>query len=150
MTKASNGIEQNHNGQPKSKITPGNDGLTQGQSDFVKGISNGLGPQKAAMQAFPNQSYGSAAVTANRLLNNVKILDRLSEIDLELEDTMLDVLRVSRKHYTTHKRAYDGELTLKTASYLHDKRYGKPKQQVEVQSTAVSIKIDLSGKASAS
>lgn len=111
--------------------------LTEGQATFIQELAKGKTQQEAAMIAYPNQSYKTASVTASRLLDNPKIMDRLKTIDFELEDTMLDIMRFHRKK--RNRLAFD------VAAYVHDKRHGKAKQQIETNSQVVQINIDLTG-----
>jgi hypothetical protein len=101
-------------------------------------VENGGNAVRAVLDTNPNvTTYKSASATASRLLDNTRILERIVNIDTEIEDTLVDIMRYNR---TKRNR-----LAFETASYLHDKRHGKAVQRSQSVSTHVEITLDLSG-----
>jgi phage terminase small subunit len=124
----------------KKPTTRPKHGLKPEHETFAKEYAtNGGNGVRAALVAARKHgreiTYGSAEVKASRLLSDNRILDRVRNIDNELEDTMLDVMRANAKK----RLAFD------VASYIHDKRHGKATQKTENTTTHVSIALDLSG-----
>lgn len=123
--------------------------LTPRMLEFVRQfVANGKNGVQAALAAYPNQTYGSAEQTVNRLLGDRRILERIAEIDVEIEDTLLDVMREARKEYKNTKSVPQGALAADQARYLHDKRHGKATQRTESANVSVSIEMDLSSAVS--
>lgn len=119
--------------RPKHGLKPEHETFAR---EYATNGGNGVQAALAAAQIHNKPiTYGSAEVKASRLLSDSRILDRVRNIDNELEDTMLDVMRANAKK----RLAFD------VASYIHDKRHGKATQKTESTTTHVTIALDLSG-----
>lgn len=90
---------------------------------------------KAALEAYPNAGYESAKVLAHRGFSKANVQAYLANHDEEAQGTIVEMMQ----------QREDKRLAFDAARDLQDRIHGKAKQQVEVNSTSVSMTIDLTG-----
>ena len=118
-------------------------GLTTKQQAFVNELIDN--PKQSATAAV-RKTYNvttdnSASQIATENLRKPQIIMALGKASELFESAIVGTVRDWGKSDNTRQR----EIALDAAKYGHDKVHGKAKQSVEIQSTTVSISIDLSG-----
>lgn len=121
--------------------------LTRKQQAFVKHLIEN--PKDSATQAVKNtynvSTQRSAEVIASENLSKPEIQIALYESSELAQETVIDVMNYSRKlgKSGTKEGASYASVALSGARDILDRVHGKARQQVEVQSTSVSININL-------
>lgn len=120
--------------QPKSyKLTP----KEKIMADTFLNSGKKISKVKAVMAAYPNASYVSARSMAGENFAKPRIQAYLADHDMESQQTIIEM----------QKQREDKRLAFDAARDIQDRIHGKSKQMVEVNSTAISLTIDLSGGA---
>jgi phage terminase small subunit len=129
-----------------------NDNLTGKQKAFADYLL--ANPTKPKADAVIQAGYkiakrGTASQVAHENLKKPEIMLYLAKHSDTASNTVLEVLNHSKQQmYSDDKRGVDwGNLAEKTANSILDRVHGKARQQIEVQSTHVSITLDLTGGA---
>lgn len=84
-------------------------------------------------------AYATAGAIAYENLNKPQIISELSKYNNLVENTIINTIN----DLNTSDKTADRALALDAAKYVHDKLHGKAVQKVDVQSTKLSISIDL-------
>ncbi|SRR6266542_1796458 len=92
---------------------------------------------KAVMEAYPNANYVSARSMAAENFAKPRIQAYLADHEEEAQQTIVEMMN----------QRDDKRLALDAAKDIQDRVHGKAKQMVEVNSTSVSMSIDLTGGA---
>lgn len=99
-----------------------------------------LNPDKPAYQAYmktrKTTNAHAARVETARVLAKPSVQAMLSEFDVESQATIVEMMN----------QRDDKRLAFDAAKDIQDRVYGKAKQSVEVNSTSISLSIDLSGQ----
>lgn len=90
---------------------------------------------KAAQVAYPTATYDSARQLAASGFAKPHVQAYLADHDQEAQQTIVEMMQ----------QREDKRLAFDAARDLEDRIHGKAKQQVEVNSTSVSMTIDLTG-----
>jgi hypothetical protein len=120
--------------------------LTRKQAAFVKHIVENPKDSavKAALSAYGKPDKELAYNTANAIavenLQKPAIITELSKYNNLVENTLINTINDFKDSDKVNERS----LATDTAKYVHDKIHGKATQKIDVQSTKVSIAIDLS------
>lgn len=123
--------------------------LTVKQKAFVKELIDN--PKQSATQAVLNAynrpdkqlTRGSASQIAFDNLRKPNIVSKLQDYSELVESALVDTV----KDWKDHEKPRQREIALDSAKFIHDKIYGKSKQQVEVSTQQVTIMIDLTSEA---
>ncbi len=121
--------------------------LTRKQQVFVQHlIDNPKSSGKAAAKAAYNvTSDRSAEVVASENLRKPEIMAYLENHAQNARDTVLDVMKYSREHgrnFSKEGAAY-AAVAVNASKDVLDRVYGKPSQRLDVNSTSVTLNIDL-------
>jgi phage terminase small subunit len=123
--------------------------LTRKQQIFVQHlIDHPKASAKSAAQAAYNvTTEKSAEVIASENLRKPEIVAYLENHAQDAKSTLLEVMRYSKEHGKTFSKegAAYAAVAVNASKDVLDRVYGKAKQQVEINSTAVTLSIDLSG-----
>jgi phage terminase small subunit len=111
--------------------------LTRKQSAFVQYLLENPkdSATKAAIAAYNVTTPHSAEVMAQENMRKPAIMAVLADHAIEAENTVVEFM----------KQRDDKRLAFDASRDLLDRTHGKATQRMEVQSTAVSITIDLTG-----
>jgi hypothetical protein len=141
--------------KPQAQWTPPTRPLTRKQTAFIKHIVDN--PKSTGVEAAqavygkPDKpiSYRTANAIAVENLQKPAILLELAKHSQTAENTLLDVMNVSREYAKTGDKsgAQYASVAVQTANSILDRLHGKAKQTTEVEQRSVNINIDLSGVA---
>ena len=122
--------------------------LTQNQEAFVQNIIQGMSQADAYRSAYPNQRMSDKTIweTASKLMNNPKVVTRLTELRNELAKPSI-MSAQERLEWLTELIKSEEESTsdkLRAADIMN-KMQGEYVQKVETElKNAVNINIELS------
>lgn len=124
--------------------------LTRKQKLFVQHIIDNpkSSGKAAAIAAYNTTTEKSAEVIASENLRKPEIMAFLDEHARLAKETVLDVIETSRRHMNsgTKDGAAYAAVALNGGKDILDRVYGKAKQSLEVNSTSITLSIDLSGR----
>lgn len=98
--------------------------------------------QQAYLSGFnvrPGTTKASIAAQTTKTFNNPLVKMELAKHNSRVEQVLYNTMDEWGSEQNSRKR----EIAVDTAKYIHDKIHGRSKQQIEVQSTTVTIGIDL-------
>lgn len=123
-----------------TKIRP----LTKKQAAFVKHIINNPKDSnaEAAAQAYNLANRNTARVVAAQNLIKPNIRSALSNHVEVVEGAIYKTVHDWKDENNSRKR----EIAMQNAQWIHDKVFGRSKQQIDVTQTTLSLSIDLTGK----
>ncbi len=98
-------------------------------------------PTESAQRNYDVKNRKSAEVVASNNMNKPVIIMALQEHVALAESAIVGTIRDWGKSDNTRKR----EIATQNSQYLHDKVFGKATTRIEMQSTTVSISINLTG-----
>lgn len=121
--------------------------LTRKQQAFVQHIiDNPKSSAKAAAKAAYNvTSDRSAETVASENLRKPEIMAYLENHAQDAKSTLLEVMKYSKEHGMsgTKEGAAYAAVALNASKDVLDRVYGKAAQRIEMQSTSVSVTINL-------
>jgi len=122
--------------------------LTKKQQIFVQHLVDNpkASAAEAARQAYnlkgtKKQIAKTSSVIAAENLAKPSIVTELSKYNNLIENTLINTIN----DYKESEKLGQRTLAVDTAKYVHDKIHGRAKQQLDVNTTSVSINIDLTG-----
>ena len=120
--------------------------LTAKQEQFVKNIIDGMSQADAYRNAYPNQRMSDKTIheSASRLMNNNKIIARLTELRDKIANEKVMSATRRAERLTEFANDEDPNVAMKAIDLLN-KMTGEYVQKVEAEVTnAVNINIELS------
>lgn len=124
--------------------------LTKKQKKFVANIAAGMTKVDAVKDAYDVKSdnYTTHSSLASQVSRSPAVMEVLEAMNVEAQESLKDVLRASSRFAQEGTRdgaTYAG-VAVTAANTILDRLHGKARQQIDVQSTAVNINIDLSAE----
>lgn len=122
--------------------------LTRKQQHFVDLLLSDkkISATESAMQAYNASNRNTAKSIAQENLTKPAIQSYLAKHSNTVEQVLLNTMT----EWQDHEKPRQREIAIDVAKYVHDKIHGKAKQITEVQSSGVTLNIDLTGSVSAS
>lgn len=117
--------------------------LTRKQQAFVTHILENPKDSntKAAQIAYPSVTQRSAEQIAYENLKKPEIIMALGKANNMVEQVLIQTV----DQYKDSDKQWERTLANDNAKWIHDKLHGKAKQQIDVNSTSVTLNIDLTG-----
>lgn len=122
--------------------------LTKKQKKFVAGLAAGMTKVDAVKNAYDikTTNYGTIKEHAQQVAKSPAVMEVLEAMNVEAQESLKSVLRASTtfaQDGTRDGASYAG-VAVTAANTILDRLHGKARQQIDVQSTAVNINVDLS------
>lgn len=122
--------------------------LTRKQQHFVDLLLSDkkISATESARRSYNTTTSNSASLIASENLRKPQIISYLAKHSNTVEQVLINTMT----EWQDHEKPRQREIAIDVAKYVHDKIHGKAKQITEVQSSGVTLNIDLTGSVSAS